>query len=239
MNIILLGLAAIFALFDGWAAAAAHRRVEQITKPAVVLVLIAAVCLAVFRLKKGFFAPGGLDYGLLPFLAGLIFSFAADILRIRDRHSPVRNLLAYAPVHIAYMIGFNPIPPAKPQHLIVAGLVLILVALPAAQVYRRIAAAIEPQASPQQKGIAGLYSFIVGLMLAAAMFTMMRGGWQPFAAIAVVAGAAAFSLSFVLHAWSHWITPFGRPALAETITYHLGQILIITGAILQYLTAPV
>lgn len=239
MNIFLLGSAAIFALFDGWAAAAAHRRVEQITKPAVVLVLIGAVCLAVVRLNKGFLAPGGLDYGILPFLVGLIFSFAADILRIWDRRSPGMNLLAFAPVHIAYTIGFNPIPPAKPQHLIVAGLILILVALPTAQVYRRVAAAIEPQSSLQQKVVAGLYSFLVGLMFAAALFTMMRGGWQPFAALAVVAGAAAFCLSFVLRAWSHWITPFGRLTFADTITYHLGQILIITGAVLQYLTAPV
>lgn len=238
MNMFFLGLAVLFAIVDWWAVAASRRRVEWIAKPAVLISLIVFSGLAALSIKQGIYDFGGLELGILPFIAGLFSSLIGDVLLMQPRERFGAGVTAFMLAHIAYIIGFNPVPPAKIQHIVVAGLVILLVALPAAQINRRVTVALDAGKNPKTRSLIGLCSIIASLMFVSALFTMLRGGWQPFAAVAAVAGAAFFLLSDVLLAWNRFVAPQQYNRLTYTIPYHLGQILITVGAVMQYLTNP-
>jgi uncharacterized membrane protein YhhN len=145
------------------------------------------------------------------------------------------GIAAFLLTHIAYIIGFNPILPLNPPHIIAALLICLLVALPAREVYRRVSAALQAASQVWLRLPTLVYTLTLCLMLISALFTLLRGNWAPFYALAVSTGAILFILSDTLLAWNRLVTPNPSARVWIHITYHLGQALIVIGATLQFL----
>lgn len=225
MSYIFLALAGIIAVIDWLAVARGWRRVELVAKPGTMLALIAFVI-----------TSAGLPVGLLWLVLGLLFSLAGDVFLMLDPRLFIFGLVAFLLAHVSYIVGFDPIPPFKFPHYLVAALIVVLVAVPASQVYRRVAAGMQVHGHPQLKIPALFYILAISLMVISALFTMLRNSWLPFNAVAVSAGALSFLISDSILSWDRFVTPLPSARLWTMITYHLAQFLIVLGATLQFLS---
>jgi len=204
-TIALFGVVLVVAAFDWVAVARELRRVEVIAKPLTMIMLMVATVLTV-------------GAGTAPsrwLLAGLVLSLAGDIFLLAETQgSFVSGLASFLLAHVAYIgaflaAGVEPAPGA-------AGLVLAAAAV--ATIGRRIVGAVRT-AEPALTGPVVAYIAVISAMVAAAFG---RARW------AAIAGAVSFYGSDALIAWTRFVTPIrhGRPAIM--VTYHLGQVLIVT-----------
>jgi len=229
MSYTVLGLALALACVD-WVAvgrqtvAGGLRRwktVEYIAKPGVMLALVLWLV-----------TIDGLSGRLVWFAAGLGFSLAGDVFLMLPREQFVAGLLAFLLAHLAYVIGFNAAPP--PFNL--ASLLLaVLVATTALRLYRTIAAGLRALGQQQLRLPVLIYSLVISLMLLSALLTLVRPEWAALPAWLVSAGATLFFISDASLAWNRFVRPLRRARLLVMITYHLGQVLLISGAALHYL----
>ncbi len=215
----LTGLAAgleCLAVFNSW------REVEYFAKPAAMLFLLGWLLLS-----------GGLDGPLLWFALGVAFSLAGDvILLLPDEERWFSfGLGAFLLAHVAYILGFNfPPPPLNGLTFGVAFMVIISV-LP---LIRRILL------SMRQKGLDALllpvrvYATIISLVLFSALMTLFRVDWLATPAYLVSLGAALFLTSDLTLAWGKFIKPVRNGAALVMVTYYLGQVLLVAGAVGQF-----
>jgi uncharacterized membrane protein YhhN len=63
---------------------------------------------------------------------------------------------------------------------------------------------------------------------------MLRLDWNAAAALLAALGAFLFFLSDILLAWDRFVTPVRNGRLFNMILYHLGQLMLITGVLLQF-----
>jgi len=66
------------------------------------------------------------------------------------------------------------------------------------------------------------------------MMTLFRSDWLSAPAYLASAGAVLFVASDTTLAWNKFVHPVRRGRLLVMITYHLGQIALIAGAVGQY-----
>ena len=78
------------------------------------------------------------------------------------------------------------------------------------------------------------YTIVIGLMLYTAILTLVREEWFFYSAIPVSMGALLFTGSDIQLAWNKFVTPLSHAKIRIIIAYHLGQILIIYGAVTQF-----
>ena len=71
-------------------------------------------------------------------------------------------------------------------------------------------------------------------MLFCALSASFHPDWQLIPALWVGVGAISFTASDSLLAWNKFVTPLRYGRVFLMITYHLGQIAIMIGAILQF-----
>ena len=120
---ILLILAVIFALLNGWLVTRPTRIGVWITKPAVMVFLIAWV---LSRSSFPDFLNAPETFPLVWFLLGLVFSLAGDIfLMLGTRYLPW-GVGAFSLTHLFYILGFGQIPPAREAWLPAAALAVFL-----------------------------------------------------------------------------------------------------------------
>jgi uncharacterized membrane protein YhhN len=225
MNYIFLGAALPIAMLNWIAVAQGWRRVEWLAKPTVMLALLA------FTIGNG-----GLQVGMMWFIFGLAFSLAGDVFLMLPHERFIAGLVSFLLAHICYIIGLNPIPPLKAPHLVAAALIILLVALPASQIYRRVAAGLQARGQDQLKLPVLAYTIVISVMLISALFTMLRGSWPAAQALLVSAGAALFFLSDAILAWNRFVAPLPRGRVWNMMSYHLGQMTIALGAALYFLS---
>jgi uncharacterized membrane protein YhhN len=212
-------LAIAIAVVDWVAVARGWRRVEYAAKPAVMLALLAWLA-----------ANGGFNGPLLWFACGLALSLAGDVFLMLPRERFLAGLACFLLAHLAYLVGFNPTPPP----LGIASLSLALVvALPAIQVYRRLAGALHAQS--ELKTPVALYFAAISLMLFSALLTLVRAEWPAGPALLVSGGALLFVVSDISLAWDKFVAPLRHGHLLVILTYHLGQALITLGAAIHFL----
>ena len=211
-----------FAILRGW------RRVEVLTRPAVMGLLFLWV-----------YFSTGLQGAMLYFGAGIIFSLLGDFLLTREGQGPfLAGLAAFLLAQLAYVIGFN---------LTTAGtdlfgiLTAILVAVLIARLYRKIAAGLIASGQGRLRLPVLAYTFAIALMLLSALLTLFRPDWLGVPSLLAASGAALFVTSDSLLAMDKFVAPpRGEPAanksrLRIVVLYQLGQILLITGVTLNYL----
>ncbi len=207
------------AILDWIAVAREWRWLEYIAKPAVMVILLAWITTSL-----------PLNGAPTWFALGVICSLIGDVMLVLPRVQFIPGLVAFLLAHVAYIAGFNQTLPA----LSLPGvLIALLVAVIAWRIYRRLAESIR-QKHPALGAPVLIYSVAITIMLISALLTMFKADWLRQAAVLAAMGALFFFISDSLLSWNRFVSPTRYGRLPEIITYHLGQLMIITGVILQY-----
>ena len=220
MNFLFLWIALLISLLDWIAVAMKWKKLEYFAKPGVMLALLAWMWQA-----------GAISGQATWFAVGLFFSLAGDIFLMLPVEQFIAGLVAFLLAHLAYLVGFNPTaPPFNLASLSPA----VLLGLVAGQIYRAIAAGLAASNHIQLRLPVLIYSGAISLMLLSALLTLVRDEWNAGPALLVSAGALLFFLSDTFLAWNKFVAPLAYGKLRVIITYHLGQILIVIGAMIHF-----
>lgn len=215
-----LALTFVFALGDWVAVGAGMNRLRRVTKPGAMLALLA-----------GFSLAGGWQGNTFWFGLGLVFSLAGDIFLMLPAGAFMAGLGAFLLAHICYIIGFS-------QGLLWPGweAVFPLLAIAAADflIYRRLRRAL--MARPRGRWMRfplHAYQIVISTMFVTAALTLWRADWPHPADWLASAGALLFVISDSVLAINRFASPFRGGKLMVIISYHLGQIALISGALLR------
>jgi uncharacterized membrane protein YhhN len=205
-----------------WAAVAGDRKkMRRFTKPAALVALLA------------WFTQQSLWQGWLWWFGlGLVFSLAGDILLLLPGWLFPAGALAFLLAHAAYVTGLN-------QNLAVicwqGGLILVCVVTAAFVFGRKLLANLQQaHHSRRLRLLIIAYMTAISLMLYSALLTPLRPGWPPTAAALTIAGAIFFFTSDSILAWNKFVRPIRSGHLLVMMTYHLGQLGIVSGALLAF-----
>jgi uncharacterized membrane protein YhhN len=223
MSFSLIGVTLAVAALDWFAVAKGLRKLEYLAKPAVMLALIAWLLLV-----------GGFHGALLWFTLGAIFSLIGDVFLILPKEQFIPAIISFLLAHLAYIIGLNPTLP--PLHFASIALFIIVLLL-AAQVYRPISKGCVDKGTPELNRPVLVYTIAISAMLLSALLTLVRpdSEWTPWAALLVSAGAILFFISDSVLAWCRFIQPIPANRLIVIVSYHLGQLGILIGAVVNFL----
>ncbi len=217
---LLLVLTFAAAALDWISVAGGWDKLEQFAKPAVMLALF-------FWLA----AAGRLQGASLWFGLGLLFSLIGDVLLLPGDRFFLPGLAAFALVHLAYLIGFGSY--SSPLNLsdVIPALALLLIAL---GILYRLSQGLAAKGLRHLILPVRVYGLLISLMLFFALRTLYTGSWQMKASLLASLGAFLFYLSDLLLAWNKFIAPLRLGRLWNMIAYHLGQIALIAGVVLQF-----
>jgi len=228
MLTLLLFLAILVAAVADWVAVAkGWKKIEYIAKPITMVFLFG--CLA---LVGGFSTTPLMFFGL-----GIFFSLAGDIFLMisyasfSDRWF-LPGLAAFLLAHVAYIIGLN-LPLGEPSLLWAIGIGVIL-AMTAARLLRRILAGVREKGLPRLVFPVVAYGTVITLMLLSAILTIYRVDWKTSASGLVSVGAILFYTSDIILAWNKFVRPIRNGRVMNIVAYHLGQIALIIGALVQF-----
>lgn len=216
----LIILAFIFAGLEALAVWKNLKSLEYVAKPAVM------VCLFTWL-----YTTTGLQGALLWFGIGILFSLAGDIaLMFIDRFFML-GLIAFLLAHIAYLVGFNT---PFPQTMDVWAIAIsIIIGISAVRLLRRIVDGVR-NTHPQLIVPVIVYGAVITLMLLSALLTLFRPEWKSTPAYLVSFGAFLFYLSDIILAWNRFVAHIKNGRLINIAIYHLGQIMLIVGAAMQF-----
>jgi uncharacterized membrane protein YhhN len=149
------------------------------------------------------------------------------------------GLLAFLLGHICYILGLNVTPP----YINLMGLILVvilrywlaigtivLLGIYLIWIYPKLAAGLKAKEKNGLKLPVLIYSLVISLMVYSAAVTWYR--WSTIAALSASLGAVLFFISDSMLAWDRFLNPLSHARLKVMVTYHLGQIGIILGAML-------
>jgi len=220
MNILLVA-AFVFAVLEGLALQKNWFKLEWVAKPAVML------CLFVWL-----FTTVGLSGATLWFGLGILLSLLGDVLLMisLDRLF-LHGLIAFLLAHVFYVIGFNiPIPAISAWSVILA----ILIGWGGARVIRHILTSVAASGNVRMRLPIIVYSVVISLMLLSAMIKLNDLSWNAGASLLVALGAFLFYISDIVLAWNKFVAPIQNGRIYNIAAYHLGQITLIAGVIVQY-----
>jgi uncharacterized membrane protein YhhN len=196
------------------------RWLEYIAKPAVMLLILVWLC-----------SHSGLYKSLSWFVAGAIFSLVGDILLMLPRQRFVHGMLLFSLAYISYGAGFATISlHINPALLVMAGFVLF----PAVTIYQRLSIALVAHHQPGLVIPTLVYSGILSLMLITACSSLTGQDWELYPAVLVSLGALLLFLSDTFLAWNRYIKPLRLDRLTNIVPYHLGQLFVAYGIILNF-----
>ena len=220
MNMFLLA-AFLFVALEALALQRNQPRLEYVAKPAVMIALFLWLWTSV-----------GLQGALLWFGLGILFSLAGDILLTfsLDRFF-LAGLVTFLFAHVAYVIGFNtPLPEVSGWSLLLA----VIIGINGVRVMRRILAPLAAPGQSQLRIPIILYGVVISIMLLSALMKLTDLSWNAVAALLVSLGAFLFYLSDIILAWMKFIAPVRHGPIYNMLSYHLGQIALIAGVVLQF-----
>jgi len=220
MNILLIA-AFVFAALESLALWKKWRKLEYVVKPAVMVVLFIWL-----------FKSSGLNGALLWFGVGILLSLAGDVLLMisLDRLFLV-GLITFLLAHAAYVIGFNiPLPAVSAWEVILA----VMIALGGSRIIGRIISALAAKGQTRLRIPVIIYGVVISIMLLSAMMKLSDLSWKSGAAVLVSAGAFLFYISDIILAWNKFVSPIQHGRIYNIGAYHLGQITIIAGIVVQF-----
>ncbi|PWH12436.1 MAG: hypothetical protein DDG60_13010 [Anaerolineae bacterium] len=222
MESILLAFTFMCAMLEWLAVGKGWRKVEYIAKPGVMAFLFGWL-----------WRSAGLDGPLFWFGLALLFSMAGDVflLLTNERRWFPFGLGAFLLAHFAYIAGLN-LPPA-PLTTLTLG-VAIFVGMSIFPLIRRILLSLPKRGLRRLVEPVRYYAATLALMLFSALVTLFRADWLDMPAYLVSLGAVLFVISDVILAWNKFVQPIRAGRLAVMITYHLGQMLLVIGAVGQF-----
>jgi uncharacterized membrane protein YhhN len=213
----LIGILAL-AVLDWIAAEKKIRPLEYFAKPATMLALLAWM-----------WASVGLDGAMLWFIIGAIFCLVGDIFLMLPGDLFIFGLLSFLFGHIFYIIGLNN---SAPYFSLRGGIIIVFLVIYIGWLYTRLARGLRNKGKKILQIPVAIYGFVISLMVYSALMSWSRPAWPVNASILVSIGAMLFYISDSLLAWDRFINSIGHARLKVMITYHLGQIGIILGAML-------
>jgi uncharacterized membrane protein YhhN len=212
--------ALIFAALTALATWKKNRALEFAAKPAVLALLLIYLWDAV-----------GLGGALLWFALGMLFSLIGDVLLLWLDRMFLHGLVSFLLAQIAYVIGFNS-PPSDVS--LWAFAMAVIVALGSARVLRRILSALAEKGNTRMRLPVTVYGLVITLMLLSAMLKLTDPLWGAGASLLVALGAFLFYLSDIVLAWLKFVTPIQNGRVINIGLYHLGQICIAAGVVMQF-----
>jgi uncharacterized membrane protein YhhN len=222
MSFTLLEIAVGLALIDWLAVARRWKPVEFFAKPGVMIALLAWLAFSV-----------DIQGALVWFALALAFSMAGDVFLMLPREQFIPGLVSFLLAHLAYLIGFNQTrPPLNLASLALA----VIVGLTGWRIFRRIAAGLDASGQGSLKTPVLIYTLVIGLMLLSALLTLVRPDeqWATGPALLVSLGAFLFFLSDTFLAWGKFVQTVAYGKLIVITSYHIGQILILLGAVTHF-----
>ena len=102
------------------------------------------------------------------------------------------------------------------------------------RVIRRILSAMTAKGQVRLRIPVSIYGVIISLMLLSAMLKLTDPGWGAGASLLVALGAFLFFLSDIVLAWNKFVTPIQNGRMLNIGLYHLGQIALIAGVVMQF-----
>jgi len=220
MNIFVV-IALILAALESLALHKKWFKLEVIAKPGVMVVLFLWLWTSI-----------GSDGAAGWFALGIIFSLFGDILLMLslDRFF-LAGLVAFLLAHVFYVIGFNlPLPEISAWGMLLA----VIIGVSGARVIRRILASVIAKGQSRLRIPIAVYGVVISLMLLSAMLKLTDTTWDAGAALLVAAGAFFFYFSDIILAWNKFVTHITNGRIYNIAAYHLGQIALIAGVIVQY-----
>ena len=216
----ILALAFLSAVLDWYAVYKGWKKLEYFLKP------VTMVFLFVFL----FVSTDGLEGIAFWFGIGITLSLVGDVLLMLPKEQFIAGLIAFLLAHLAYIIGLNQgLPPFS-----VIGLVwAVLLGIIAAQFYKHLAVGLIRQKKESLQKPILTYIAVITIMLLSALLTLSRPDWDSRIAITVSIGAALFALSDAFLAWNKFVQPIKNGRVMNIVTYHLGQIVLIYGIVMQ------
>ncbi len=216
----LLLLTAVAFVAEWYAVASKSSRLRRVTKPAALLALLA------------WFTQQGAWQGILWWFGmGLLLSLAGDIFLLLPVWCFPAGALSFLTAHVCYIIGLNQtLPIVTWQSLLVVAAAAVVVFLFARKFFR----SLKHRHSKRLKALIIVYMIGISIMLLSALLTPLRPGWPPAAAAWTVTGAVLFVISDSTLAWNKFIHPLKHGNLVVMVTYLLGQLGIVTGALLAF-----
>ena len=222
------GLVIVFtiAVVDWIAVARGWRKVELVAKPLTLAALLVMFLMSMLEWNGPSLLP-------MVFVAlGLFFCLWGDIFLLFAERWFMAGLIAFLLGHVFYVIGLNiPLPDVSPVWSF--GLA-ILIALTSSRVLRPIITAVRNQGKIKLAWAILIYGMVISIMLLSALLTLYREEWGALAAGLVAAGASLFFFSDVILAWNRFVNPIKNGRLINMILYHLGQIGLAVGVMLQF-----
>jgi len=211
------------AILDWIAVAKGWKKIEYLAKPLTMVALFLLLAL-VGRLSS---------LPLVFFGVGILFSLAGDVFLMFSDRWFILGLVSFLLAHVAYIIGFNiPLPAVSLTWALVVALVL---AFSAARLLRGIVAGLAAKGQGKLIVPVIVYGVVITLMLLSAMLTLFRADWPSAAAAGLVSiGAMLFFFSDAILAWNKFVAPIKNGRLVNMMTYHLGQIALIVGVLIQF-----
>jgi uncharacterized membrane protein YhhN len=220
----ILGLMLVLAVavVDWIAVAKGWRKVELVAKPWTLAGLF-----LIFALFGRFSSLPLIFFG-----AGLLLSLAGDVFLMLSERWFVAGLASFLLAHVAYIIGFNlPLPDISPAWSVSIAIVL---ALTAGRVLRRIIAGLREKGLQRLVGPVALYGTVITVTMLSGLLTLFRPDWDATASLLAVLGAFLFYFSDLILAWNKFVTPIKNGRSINMAAYHLGQIALAAGALIQF-----
>lgn len=220
MHILLLA-AFVFAGLEVLALQKNWFKLEIVAKPAVMVCLFTWLASTV-----------GLEGAALWFGLGILFSLVGDVLLMisLDRFF-LMGLSAFLIAHIFYVIGLNTPLPALSAW---SAILVILIGWGGAKIIRRILVSVHEKGQGRMRLPIIAYSVVISIMLLSAMIKLNDLTWSANAALLIGLGAFLFYISDIILAWNKFVAPIQHGRIYNIVTYHLGQILMIAGVVVQF-----
>jgi len=221
----------ILAIADWIAADRKIKALEYFAKPATMLAILWWIWLSV-----------GLGGSMVWFTIGAIFCLAGDIFLMIPRNLFILGLVSFLIGHVFYILGLNNTPPfehlarlflalyiVKPVAIVTAVILVIYLIW----LYRKLAGSLKAKGISQLKIPVLIYAIVISLMVYSALLSWYQVGWTAAAALSASIGAVLFFASDSMLAWDRFLNPIKHARLKVMVTYHLGQVGIILGAMLS------
>ena len=212
-------ITALLALINWWATHKNNRRIFVITKPAVMLVLLAL-----------FIILGGYKEKQYWFLLGLTLSLVGDVLLLFPAGWFSQGLAAFFLAQVAYSIGFNqvlpPLLPALVGLLFIAGIFGLIHNVFQQEVKKR------PELNKMKLPIMG-YVIVLVTMTVSAGLCLFKPEWPAIAAAFAALGGMLFLCSDMMLAYDRFVKRFKQAHILVMMTYHLAQFSIVTAVLIR------
>jgi uncharacterized membrane protein YhhN len=202
-SVVALGVAGLCARANWWSVTVGRRTVEWVSKPSVMVALIAAAVL--LRPSSGAVRAW--------VVVGLVCSLAGDVFLMLPEERFVEGLASFLLAHVAYIVAFFVAGTSATGAAIGAVIVALGVTLVARPILRAVRSEHADFAVPVLA-----YVSIISVMVVAAWATS-----NPWA----IVGAMSFYASDGTLAWNKFVHPIKGGRFAIMSTYHLAQFAIV------------